>query len=259
MGLVDRLGVVHRVLAAGIRHLGPDDVHAGVGVDPPAFEVFLPVTVRGAVGVRPRDDHGVLGLFRVDGRLESGLSVLAGDDLLARDVAAALGRHLVLDVDRGDADLLVLADRALDVVDAAIARITVGDHGEVGGLDHSFRVLDHLGHRDHLEVGKTELAEDRGVAAHVGGVVTRHLREPGVERVVHPGREDVVLGVQHLAQLAGCGVVDVLREDVRVSDEFCWGFHGSCVRRGAPAAAGARVAGRIGTKNRSVKNCYELS
>ncbi len=154
MRLVDGFGVLHRVLPTRVGHLGPDDVDARVGVDAAAFEVFLPVAVGRPVGVGSRDDDRILRLLRVHRGLEAGAGLLSRDDLLARDVATALRRGLVLDVDGRDARLLVLADGPADVVDAAVARIAVGDDGEVAGFHDSFGVLDHLGHRHHLQVGK---------------------------------------------------------------------------------------------------------
>jgi hypothetical protein len=209
VGLVEGLGVVDGVLAGRVGHLGPDQVDARVGVEPAAFEVFLPVAVGRAVGVGPGDDDGVVVLLGVDGRLEAGDGVLAGDDLLAGDVATPLGRGLVLDVDGGDPGLLVLPDRAADVVDAAVAGVTVGDDRQVRRLDLPFRVLDHLAHVDHLQVREAKLAQDRRVARHVDGVVAGHLRQAGVQRVVGARREDVVLVVQLLAQFTGGVVVDV--------------------------------------------------
>jgi hypothetical protein len=117
--------------------------------------------------------------------------------MLARDVPAALGRGPVLDVDRGDADLLVLLHRASDVVDAAVARITVRDHGQVRRLDDPLRVLDHLGHRHHLQVREAELAEHRRVTRHVRGVDPGRLREADVEGVIDARREGVFLLVQY--------------------------------------------------------------
>lgn len=177
--------------------------------------MLLPVAVRGAVGVRPCDDDRVLGLLRVDGGGEAGLGLLARNDLLAGDVTTSLRSRLVLDVDRGHAGLLVLADRAADVVDAAVAGVTVGDDREVRRLDDPLRVLDHLGHRDHLEVREAELAEHRRVARHVSGVDSGHLRQSGVEGVVDTGGEGEILLVELPAEFACGGVVDI------PDDRFC--------------------------------------
>ena len=221
VGLVDRLGVVDGVLAGGVRHLGPDQVDAGVGVDAAPLEVLFPVAVGGAVGVRSGDDDRVLGLLCVDGRGEARLRVLTRDDLLAGDVATALRRRLVLDVDRGDAGLLVLADGAADVVNAAVAGVTVGDDREVRRFDDPLCVLDHLGHRDHLEVREAELTQNRRVARHVRGVQPRHLGEPGVEGVVDARGECEVLRVELLSKLARRRVVNVSCNRLGVLDSAC--------------------------------------
>ena len=54
--------------------------------------------------------------------------LLGGDHLLARDVPALLGRHLVLDVEPRHARLLVFAHRAHHVEHVAVAGVGVGDH-----------------------------------------------------------------------------------------------------------------------------------
>jgi hypothetical protein len=138
-------------------------------------------------------------------------------------MSAPLGRNLVFDMNCCGTDLLVLTDCASDVVHTAVSRVTVCDDGEVGRINDTLRVLDHLAHVNDFEVRKAELSEDRRVSGHVSGVVTCHLCEAGVERVVKTGREDVVLVVELLAQLARLVVVYVpVRVVVFVTSLSLW-------------------------------------
>ena len=122
---------------------------------------------------------------------------LIGDtDVFTKDIdnpAAAELREML------DSQDYVFAPGMYHALDARLAEMAGHDAAYMSGystvLDHPLRVLDHLGHRDHLQIGEPELAEDCGVPAHVRGVVARHLRESRVESVVHARREHEVLTV----------------------------------------------------------------
>ena len=104
-------------------------------------------------------------------------------------VAAALGRHLVLDVQRGDAGRRVLAHRAHDVERVAVAVVGVGDHRHADGLHEPPRVVGHLGEREQPDVGAPEQRRRRAEAGHVDGREAGALDEPRRQRVVGAGRE----------------------------------------------------------------------
>ena len=110
--------------------------------------MFLPVTVRGAEGVRAGDDEQVLVVLvaRVDGRADSCFCIRPRDDLLAGGVTTPLGPGLVLDVDRGDAGVDILANRSLDVVYPAVPGVGVGLDENVRGFRDAFGGVDHLRH-----------------------------------------------------------------------------------------------------------------
>src|SRR5438067_171287 len=79
-------------------------VEAGVRVGSPTPDRFLHAATDRAVGIGARDQHevGIQAVSRVDGRAVLADGVLATHDRLARDVAAPLRKHLVLDVNARD-------------------------------------------------------------------------------------------------------------------------------------------------------------
>ena len=59
-------------------------------------------------------------------------------------VAGAFGRHLIFDVQRGDAGALEFAHGARDVDRVAVAGFGVADDGNVDGVDDFARFVDHF-------------------------------------------------------------------------------------------------------------------
>ena len=80
---------------------------------------------RAGVGAGDDDEVGIGPVL--GGRADLVAELLGGDHLLARDVPALLGRHLVLDVEPGHARLLVFPHRAHDVEGVAVAGVGVRD------------------------------------------------------------------------------------------------------------------------------------
>ena len=81
---------------------------------------------------------------RLDGGPELADHLVGADQRLAAHVPALLGHHLVLELDPGDAGLLVQLHRADDVDRVAVAGVGVGDHRHVDGGDDPAGVVDHL-------------------------------------------------------------------------------------------------------------------
>ena len=115
---------------------------------------------------------------------------------------AALGRHLVFDVQRRDAGLLVLLHGPYDVDRVAEAGVGVGDDRQGAGSCDATGVVDHLGHGHEPDVGTAEHRRRGAEARHVDGLETRLLDEAGAERVVHTRREHGIARLEHLPQAA---------------------------------------------------------
>ena len=217
--------------ALGGRKLAPQQVgHAAVQVAKPAIDCQLqPALGLGslccghAVGARDDDEVGVAEVVgNAAHHLQLADEFVRGDERLARDMAAALGHHLVLEVSGRDARVEVQLDRALDVEEVPVSRVHVDHHGrdlEVGGRDllvgvahrhgqlelaerahASARAVRDLDRRVEVHVRGAQVADREGVAAEVDGVEAVIHDELGAHGVVHPGGEDVGLGSQHPAQ-----------------------------------------------------------
>ena len=103
-------------------------------------------------------------------------------------MAGALGRHLIFDVDRGDAGAVEFLDRAKDVDGVAVAGFGVADDGNVDRVDDFARLVDHFGQREQAGVGETE----RTMLSAAGDMHERKaqpLDQPGLNAVVAARRQ----------------------------------------------------------------------
>src|SRR5213075_865889 len=89
-------------------------------------------------------------------RSDAGDHLLGVDELLARAVPAALGRDLVLDLHRGDAGALELANGARDRVLVAPAGVDVDDQRQLGRSSDARGIGEDVGKLDDPEVGEAE-------------------------------------------------------------------------------------------------------
>jgi hypothetical protein len=126
------------------------------------------------------------------------------DDLLALHVAAALRPHLILEEAAGGARLDELADRALDVLGAAVAGVGVDDHGiPTGRADAAGRVED-LRLRQQPDVRACETRGRQRVARDEERAEARALREHRAEGVVDAGQQERLAAREHVGD-AGRG------------------------------------------------------
>ena len=150
--------------------------------------------------VAARDDDQV----RVATRRERGTDLshhlLGGYDLFALEMAAAFRKHLVLDVQTGDAGPFVLLDGAANVERPAVACVRVGDDGKGRRRADARRLARHLGHRREAQIGLAEQAVRRAGAGHVDHVKAGLLDQPRGEPVVRAGRDDDAFTGEELAQ-----------------------------------------------------------
>ena len=186
-----------RTFLEGLRRL--DEGHVGAGregaVD--ALDRLLEAEHRHGVGAGDQHDVGVGPVLGRGAHLAD--EVVGVDDLLAVEVTAALGRDLVLDVQRGRAAQRVLAHGPHDVELVAVARVGVGDHGDRDRGGEAAEVLGHLGHGQQPVVGVAEGGRRAG-ARHVHSREARLLDQAGGQRVVGAGRHDQLVARQELAQ-----------------------------------------------------------
>ena len=121
---------------------------------------------------------------RLDGGPQLADHLVGADQQLAAHVPALLGHDLVLELDPGDAGLLVELHGADDVDRVAVAGVGVGDDRDVDGGDDPAGVVDHLRARQQTHVGAADQRGRRPEAGHVDRVEAGLLDQPGAQRVV---------------------------------------------------------------------------
>ena len=104
-------------------------------------------------------------------------------------MAAARGRHLVLDHGAGEAGLGVAADGALDVERVAVAGVGVADHRDRHRIADVTPLLDHLGVGDQPGIRQAEPRGGDRESAHEADAEAGPLDHAGGQRVV-AGRGD---------------------------------------------------------------------
>ena len=258
--LAHRLGERHGRLAVRARQLRPHQVHAGVGVRAAAADGLLQAAAHRAEGVGAGDDdevriHPVAG---VHGRAVFPDRLILADDHLARDVTAALGEDLVLDVNPGHAAAHVLLHRPDGRQRVAVAVVGVGDDRDLDGAGHHGADAGHLGLGEEAHVGPA-VGQGHRVAAEVDGLHAHPLGDLGVERGVDAAGEQIGLGAEQVAKHASGIVHELGLQSVQV--ERANGSHVGRLeqRAGAGWAVGRRFqrdrAG--GTEGRSAIQASE--
>ena len=161
------------------------------------------------VGAGDDDEVRVQPIPRVDGRPILSDGLILADDHLTRDVTAALGEDLVLDVDAGHAAAHVLLHRPDRRERVAVAVVGVGDDGNLDGAgDHGADAGD-LGLGEEAHVGPA-VGQGHRIAAQVDGLDAHPLGDLSVERRVDAAGEQIGLGAEQVAKRSA-GIVHELR------------------------------------------------
>ncbi len=115
----------------------------------------------------PKDMGEVERIASAGGGADLQHRLVARDHLPPRDMAAALGRDLVLEVQAGDAAADVFLDGADDVDGVPEAGVGIGDERDADGRGDELRVQRHLGQRGQPGIGQAEQVQRGAVARHV--------------------------------------------------------------------------------------------
>ena len=170
-----------------LRRFDIDGVGAGLEVALAAPQRLIHTDDRARI--RSRDDEHLLGIACGGRGADLGLHLLARDDLLAGEVAAPLGRYLILHEDRLHAEARIGLDGVGDVLDVAVPVVGVDHHGQ------RRRVANVAHHRaDLAEAHETDVRlgvarADRGKPADEQPLEARHLDEAGAEAIVGAGQD----------------------------------------------------------------------
>ena len=177
------------------RRLDEDHVGSGPGIRDTPLDRGFESGDRQRIG--PGDDDKRWVAARVEHGLQLGEHFRERNDVLAAEVAAALGKRLILDLDRGHAGSLELGDRAPGVEGIAEPRVDVGDDRDPDRGHDPRDLVDDFGHRGQADVGDSEQDVGDPCPGGVHGFETGPLDETGGERVgsarqderVRPGEE----------------------------------------------------------------------
>jgi hypothetical protein len=125
------------------------------------------------------------------------------DDPLALHMSAALGRHLVLDKEAGDAGPFEGPHGARHVGGVAIAGVAIGEQRQFGGVAQPAIHVGHLGHGELGDVGRTQQARGRGIAAAGDGLKSGLLGEANGERIMGAGQDQNLRRLDQQAKARG--------------------------------------------------------
>ena len=183
---------------ARLRCLDEQHVGAGLAVTHGARDGRLETLDRDRVGAR--DDQRLARAPRIERRLDLADHLCGRNECLVIEVTAALGKRLVLDLDRVGPGTLEQPHRAFDIECIAVAGVGIDD--QAGGnavADHADNVGD-LAHADETDVGTAEPCIGNRCAGDVKRRKTGLLGDERGERIIDAGRDHDGLAYEAGAQ-----------------------------------------------------------
>jgi len=160
----------------------------------------------GAARIGPRDQHEIRRQRepRIMRRADLADRLLAPDHLAPGDMPAPLRRHLVLDMQPGEAGADVFLDRADHVDGVAEPGIRIGDHRRPHRAGDQPGVQRHLGQGDQPGIGQAQQAQRGAVPGHVQRLMPGVFQDARGQRVVAAGQHQRPLPDHQRAE-AGAG------------------------------------------------------
>ena len=130
----------------------------------------------------------------------------AGDHVLAGHVAAALGRDLVLDEDRGRAHRLVALDGVGDVLHVAVAGVAIDQHRQARRRHDVADAGADLAECGESDVGNAVARADQRIAADRVGGKARALDQPRRQRVMGAWQQQRLLLLEQILPGSGLAI-----------------------------------------------------
>ncbi len=178
----DALDIVDRIDAHGLCHVGAG-LHEKLTAPDRGIEAFDARGVGAAgnkeIGIAPRIERG----------LDLGQHLLDRDHLLARQIAAAIGKDLIADENAGDAGGLEGAHHLPHIVDAAEAGIGVDIDRHLHRSADARVMVGVVAHIGLAHIGLRQHRADGGIAAGANRLETLRLHDARRERVIGAGHQ----------------------------------------------------------------------
>src|SRR6185312_13697270 len=171
-----------------LRRLDKQHVGAGVAIRFGAGNCWLEAF--DGYGVGARDDQGLARMPRVERGLDFTDHLLRWDERLVVEMAAALGKRLVLDLDCVRARSLEQADRARHIERITITGVRIDNEMAADAIaDQGNRVND-LTHCDQANVGPAELRIGNTGSRYIERRESRPLGEMGGQCIIDTRRDE---------------------------------------------------------------------
>ncbi|EKD22060.1 MAG: hypothetical protein ACD_87C00183G0001 [uncultured bacterium] len=169
-----------------------DHVGAGPGIRLSPFQGFIEPAARRGKGIGPCDDDKILVFLGIDGSPDLTDSLVDGDHFLAGKMSATLWGDLILHMDAGNADLLVIPNRADHVDGVSEPVIRIRDDGDV----YRFHDISGIGHHftlgDQPDIGKSQDRQRSAVPRHVRIIEPHFLHNDRLHRIPDTGGDKIV-------------------------------------------------------------------
>ena len=181
---LERLGY-RREVFHGERGFDKNHVRARGFVRPPAIQRRVEAFDGERIGAR--DDDEIVVAARVTGRLDFVAHLGRRHQRFAAQVAAALGRLLVFEVDAGDTGFFIGDHCALHIQRVAIAGVGIRNYRQPAGVDDASGVVDHFRQREQTDIRHAETHRRGAAAGHVNRIETLRRDHARIQRIGHTG------------------------------------------------------------------------
>ena len=175
------------------RRFDKNRIDAELGERAGALDGVVEAIDAARVGARDDDEIGI-GARRQRG-FEFSFHLRQWDDFFAVEMAAALGRDLVLDMNGSDANAFELTHGAHQIDGIAVAGVGIGDHRNFHHRDDLRCPFDGFRHAHQANVRDAHAPGDRA-AAEIRRFVAGFLDKPRRKAVEAAGRDEELIALQ---------------------------------------------------------------
>ena len=174
-------------------------INAGILIHQRAAHSFFRANRRH--GIRPANNQRPIRRAGRDGAFQPPDVFFCRDQLDAGQLAAALWRHLVFQMDRSNTCLRIFFNSARDIGRAAIARISIGDDRNAHRPGHIPRLGGHFRLRQQPNIRPPQPRRRGAEACHVNRLKPRLFNKPRGQAIGRAGGGDDAADLEALTQM----------------------------------------------------------